>query len=197
MGSIFEGVLPAGPPSSAVSKGLEPRRLGGPWGRCGGAAPLASGRCPRDGHTRGLDPSAGRVATSQTSAGREATGALMVAPVGVGAGHVGRPAGPDHRRDRADPRGGGGPRPRLPAAWVQERGEGGRRRAAPGRVAVGAGGAAGGDSTAHRRGRCGSLGATPAAASAGYTRGRATSWCANAGPGRAGRASRPGRYRWS
>ena len=88
MGSIFEGALDEGPPSSAVRKGLEPRLLGGHWGQCGGAAPLASGRFTRDGHTRGLDPSAGRVATSQKSACREATGALMVAPVGVGEGNA-------------------------------------------------------------------------------------------------------------
>jgi hypothetical protein len=81
---LMEGALDVGPQSSAGRKGLEPRLLGGHWGQCGGAALLASGQFTRDEHTRGLDPSAGRVATSQKRAGREATGALMVAPVGVG-----------------------------------------------------------------------------------------------------------------
>jgi hypothetical protein len=86
LGRLFEAALAEGPPSSAVRKGLEPRRWGGPWGQGGGAAPRASGRFTSDGPTRGLDPSAGRGATSQKSAWREATGALRVAPVGVGAG---------------------------------------------------------------------------------------------------------------
>jgi hypothetical protein len=80
--------LDEGPPSSAVSKGLEPRLLGGDWGQRGGGAPLVSGRFPRDGHTRGLKPSAGRGAASKKSAGREATGVLMVAPGGVGEGNA-------------------------------------------------------------------------------------------------------------
>jgi hypothetical protein len=57
-------------------------------------------------------------------AGREAMGALMVAPAGVGAWHASRPAAPDRRMDRVDPRGGVGTRHRLPVALVQERWEG-------------------------------------------------------------------------
>jgi hypothetical protein len=197
LGSIFEGAWDEGPQASAVSTGLEPRRWGGPWGPCGGVAPLAAGRCASDGHTRGLEPSGGRVATRQTRAGRETTGARRGAPVRVGAWHACRPAGPAHRRARVDPRGGLGPRPRWPAAWVQERWAGARRRAPPGRVAGGAGGAEGWDATAPRRGRGGTLGATPAAASAGCTRGRATAWCATAGPGRPGRDRTPGPDRGS
>ena len=83
LGSIFEGVLTRELRSSAVREGLEPRWLGGHGEQCGGVAPLASGRFTRDGHTGGLDPSAGRVATSKRAC-REATGARMVAPVGVG-----------------------------------------------------------------------------------------------------------------
>ena len=97
--------------------------------------------------------------------------------------------------DRVDPRGGVGPRPRVPAAWVQERWAGGRRRAPLGSVAVGAGGAAGWDSTAPRSGRWGTPGATPAAESAGCTRGRVTSWFSTGGPGRPGRESTPGHDR--
>jgi hypothetical protein len=72
------------PQASAVRKGLESRLWGGDWGQRGGVAPLVSGRFPSDGHTRGLKPLAGRVATSKKRACREVTGALMVAPVGVG-----------------------------------------------------------------------------------------------------------------
>jgi hypothetical protein len=80
--------LDEGPQSLAVRKGLEPRLLGGDWGQCGGVAPLVSGWFLRDGHTRGLRPSAGRVATSEKRACREATEALMVAPVGVEEGNA-------------------------------------------------------------------------------------------------------------
>jgi hypothetical protein len=69
-----------------VRKGREPRLLGGDWGQRGGVAPLVSGWFPRDGHTRGLRPSAGRVATSQTRACREATEALMEVPLDAGEG---------------------------------------------------------------------------------------------------------------
>jgi len=82
---------------------------------------------------------AGRVATSMKGACREATGALMVAPAGVGEWNESRPAAPDRRMDRVDPLGGVGTRHRLPAALVQERWEGGRLRAPPGRAGVGAG----------------------------------------------------------
>ena len=90
----------------------------------------------------------------------------MVAPVGAGEGTAVRPAGPDHGLDRVDPRGGEAPRPRVPAAWGQERWEEGGRRALPGSVAVGAGGAEGWASTAPSRGLYGSLGAIQAAESA-------------------------------
>jgi hypothetical protein len=77
-----------GPQSSVVRQGLAPRLLGGHWGQGGGVAPRVSGRFTSYGHTRGLESAAGRVATSQQRACREATGSLMVTPVGVGEGNA-------------------------------------------------------------------------------------------------------------
>jgi hypothetical protein len=60
--------------------------------------------------------------TRMRGTGREATGAVMVAPVGVEEGTASRPATPDRRLDRGDPRGGGAPGSRGPGRGFRSRG---------------------------------------------------------------------------
>jgi hypothetical protein len=56
--------------------------------------------------------------TSIRGASREATGALMVAPVGVEEWTAAQPATPDRRMDRVDPRGGVGPTNLATTSWL-------------------------------------------------------------------------------
>jgi hypothetical protein len=100
--------------------------------------------------------------TGMKGASREATGALMMAPVEVGEWNASRPATPGRRMDRVDPLGGVGTRHQWPVALVQEQREGGRLCAPPGQAGVGAGVDDGQGSTIYSSGLCGSPGATHA-----------------------------------